>query len=363
MTVTMRRLSVVVNFGGNDLQDVLSVRGQAAADMGWPTCSVFVTSKPLVGNEEDDLYVDAGAGNNVRRFTGRLRAFRTSAFPKGLEMVSMGTLGYADEWAPDEDIELFDLLGTDSGTDQEIVRAVLDRVVRATYVSGNIGGRGVALGLEAPTAFIWRAGTSAWQYIQQLDRATLYRTYQDAAGVIHRVAMVGHPSGTPAATLSDNDALDNATGNRSTARTRNAVRVTGWDYGNRTSRSGQVANEEGTYGSNDFQGNGSNPTTRYLETFSSPLIESGTDEDGVVDGRDGLNASDIAAEVLADVNKEFVEAQVPTWRDDAIEPGTTILLDMLNRLAIGEPMWVQAYGWEAGDGWTSQYSLSGGGLA
>jgi hypothetical protein len=93
------------------------------------------------------------------------------------------------------------------------------------------------------------------------------------------------------------------------------------------------------------------------------LIEDGNDEDGAALGNGGIDAQDIADAILPDVNKEFVEADIPSWRDDTHGPGLTCLLDMLSRLAIGESMWVQGYGWEVGDnGWQSRYSLSGGGL-
>jgi hypothetical protein len=55
MSVTVRRVSSAVTFAGVTLADVISARGQVAADSGWPSCSVFVTAKPATGNEEDDL--------------------------------------------------------------------------------------------------------------------------------------------------------------------------------------------------------------------------------------------------------------------------------------------------------------------
>jgi len=71
----------------------------------------------------------------------------------------------------------------------------------------------------------------------------------------------------------------------------------------------------------------------------------------------------VAAQVILDVDKEFVDASVPSWRDDLHGPGLTCLLDTLDRLAIGEPMWVAGYSWEIGDnGWTCTYQLTGGGL-
>jgi hypothetical protein len=364
MAVTVRQVSLEVIFAGVDLTNaagypadpsgtgvVLSARGEVAADSGWPTCSVFVTHKPATGNEEDTLTVVAGAGNNVTRFTGRVRRFRPSGFPKSIEMVAMGTLAYAAEWAQPEDIE-FEEVFPSGATDEELVRWALDYVPGITYTSGNIAGTGTTFGTEAPEVFNWRAGVSAWSYIQQLDRATLYRTYQTRDGTIRRVRMIGHPDETEDFTLTNDDVLDGATGNRDTERTRNNVRVVGHDYGD---GAGPVlATATGT----PIPG-----TPDRWEDFSSDLIEDGNDEDGTPLGYGGLDAQDLADQIILDVNKEFVEASVPSWRDDTHGPGLTCLLDTLDRLAIGEPMWVARHAWEVGDnGWMVTYGLTGGGL-
>ena len=357
VALTIRRVSSVITFAGVALTDVISARGQVAADSGWPTCSVLVTAKPSVGNEEDDLEVVAGAGNNVTRFTGKLRRFRPSAFPKSIEMVGMGTLAYAAEWAPDADL-IFDEEFPTGATDQALVVWALGFVPGVSYVGANIEGTGITLGTEAPEAFDWKAGMSAWQYVQRLDQATLYRTYQAADGTIYRTQMIGHPSSlTTSFTLANHDILEGSTGERNTEQTRNAAIVRGHDYGDGT---GPVLGM--AYGSNDFQSDGSVAATRHAEAFSSDLIEDGSDEDGTPLGNAGIDAQDIADAILNDVNKEFVAAQIRSWRDDTHGPGLTCLLDTLDRLAIGEKMWVQGYAWEVDDGWTSTYTLSGGGL-
>ncbi len=363
MAVTVRTLSRTVTFAGVVLADVLSARGQVSADGGWPTCSVFVTAKPMTGNEEDSLTVVAGAGNNVTRFTGKVRRFRSTFFPKGLELVSTGTLAYADEWAPNETIR-FALSWPSGATDQQLVAWALDHVpTKISYSSANIAGTGITLGLNSGlggTAFDWQAGTSAWAYIRMLDRVTLYRTYQTQDGTIRRVRMIGHPNTTDGFTLGDQDVLEGALGNRNTEQTRNAVEVIGYDYG----RNGPNGKVYGTaLGNNGFQGDATNPNNRYPDKLQSDLIEDGNDITGTPLGLPGLNAQDLADAMLPDVNKEFVAAEVPSWRDDTHGPGMTCLLDCLNRLAIGESMWVQGYGWEITDSsWTSNYSLSGGGL-
>jgi hypothetical protein len=358
MPATVRSVSCSVTFASVVLTDVISVRGEVSADGGWPTCSVFVTHKPETGNEEDGLQVVAGAGNDIIRFQGRVRRFRPSGFPKSIELAATGTLAYAAEWSPAEEIRFF--LEFPSGvTDQALVQWALDKVPGVTYVPGNIDGTGVTLGWpRAWEAFDWKSGTTAWSYIQNIDRATLYRTYQDHLGAIRRVKMIGHPNDAPDFTLAPADMLDGAAGTRNTEQTRNAVEVRGHDYG-----VGVAATLGIVYGSNDFQGDGTNPATRHLEVFQSDLIQSGTDIFGTFYDNGGLDARDIAAAVLPDVNKEFVEAQIPSWRDDLHGPGLTALVDALERLAIGEPMWVVKYAWEVGDnGWTTTYGLTGGGL-
>ena len=100
-----------------------------------------------------------------------------------------------------------------------------------TLHAGNIGGTGITLGVAASEAFNWRAGVSAWPYIQQLDRATLYRTYQPHDGTIYRVQMIGHPNLTPEFTLANEDMLEGSTASRNTEQTRNAAAVRGHDYG------------------------------------------------------------------------------------------------------------------------------------
>lgn len=356
MAVTVRTVSCSVTFNGNLLTDVLEARGEISADGGWPSCSVFLTAKPTSGNEEDDLIVDAGAGNNTRRFTGKVRRFRPSAFPKGIEMAAVGTLAYAAEWSPADDI-LFDEVFPSGATDQDIIKHALDQVPQISYTGSEIDGTSTVMGTEAEDAFVWKAGTSAWNRIQAIDRATLYRTYQTRDGSIKRVLMIGHPNSSQDFTLAELDVLEGTTGDRDTERTRNAVLVFGYDYGYGDGPALGVA-----YGSNSFQGDGSNPNTRYPEKFSSEYYETGLDPDGNALGFAGLDADAFAAQLLPDVNKEFVEADVQSWRDDTHGPGMTCLLDLLVRMAIGEKLWVQRYAWRVSDGWYSQYGLSGGGI-
>lgn len=358
MVVSVRQASLEVVLDGELLTNVISARGEAVADNGWSRCSVFVTSKPGLPAEgqEGDLTVIAGAGNNVPRFVGKVRQFRPSAFPKAVEIVATGTLAYADEWAPHEDI-LFEDEFPDGATDQELIEWALGHVPGVVFDTANIEGTDITLGLSAPDAFNWRAGMSAWKYVQRLDRSTLYRTYQSQDNEIHRVRMIGHPNSTPDFTLEAVDMLDGATSSRDTERTRNYVIVRGYNYG-----PDQALGE--AWGENGFQGPGDVAATRHAEEFSGELIENGVDEDGGDLGNDGLDARDIAEQVLLDVNKQFVEANVPTWRDDTHGPGLTCLVDAVDRLLIGpEPMWVVRYQWEVGDnGWTATYGMTGGGL-
>ena len=170
--------------------------------------------------------------------------------------------------------------------------------------------------------------------------------------------MIGHPSSsTTTFTLAPEDMLEGSSGSRNTEQTRNYVLVVGHDYG---FGNGPVLGQaEGAFGSLD----GSDPDERLTETYSSDLIEDGNLADGTPLAMGaGLDAQAIADAILPDVIKEFVDADVLSWRDDTHGPGLTCLLDCLSRLAIGEKMWVHGYGWEIGEKWQSPYVLSGGGL-
>src|SRR5215831_5119388 len=366
----VRQVSLTVTFAGVVLNNVIQARGEVSADSGWPTCSVFVTAKPPTGNEEDDITVVAGAGNNVTRFTGKVRRFRPSGFPKSIEMVASGTLAYAAELVPPEDI-LFDETWPSGATDQQLVQWALDQVPGITYSAGDIAGTGTTLGTAAHAGsksswafdwagglniysktWTWKSGISAWQYIQQIDHATLYRTYQARDGTIYRVQMIGHPDNTADFTLGPQDMLQGASGDRNTEQTRNNLRVLGHDYGV------GVGPVQGTATATPIPG-----VPDRWEMFSSDLIEDGNDPLGSAYGLTGLNADTLADQILPDVDKEFVEASIPSWRDDTHGPGMTCLLDALDRLAIGEPMWVARHAWAVGDnGWMATYGLTGGGL-
>src|SRR5262245_7844157 len=238
MAATVRTVSLEVTIASTVLSEVFGARGEVAADSGWPTCSVFVKEYPHVNNDPDDdpldeeetITVVAGAGNDVTRFTGRVRHFRPSPFPKAIEIQASGTLAYAAEWSPSEDL-IFEDEWPSGATDQQLVAWALGFVPGVSYVGANIGGTSTTLGTEAPEAFDWTAGTSAWAYVQNLDRATLYRTYQARDGTIYRVRMIGHPDETEDFTLANQDILDGSSAGRDTQQTRNYVRVVGHDYG------------------------------------------------------------------------------------------------------------------------------------
>src|SRR5207249_1229866 len=145
-----------------------------------------------------------------------------------------GTLAYAAEWAPGGVPGISDLFfegvwGIGVGaTDQQLVMDALNRVPQlgpTSYSSANIGGTGTVLGLSAPESFDWHLGTTAWDRIKQIDKATQYRTFQTRDGTIYRKQMIGHPNSPVDFTLAAADVLDGSTGNRSTTRTRNNVIV------------------------------------------------------------------------------------------------------------------------------------------
>jgi len=350
MAITIRNVSLSATLAGEPLENIISARGEIVADSGWQNCSVYVTEKPgeAAGLQEAPLTVTAGAGNNIVRFTGVVRRYRPSAFPKGVEIQAQGYLAYADEWAPSEDI-FFDEEFPAGAHDEAIVAWALDHVPNVTYNAADLEGWGAVMGTIAPEAFDWKAGMSAWSYIKQIDRATLFRTFQTADGTIRRSLMVGHPNDTPDFTITDAHVLDGATLTRDTQRTRNYAHVLGYSFGPDDQVEGTAA------GSNPIQGPGDVEATCHAEEFSSNLIEDPP----------GVDAGLVATWVLSDVNKQFVEASVPTWLDGTHEPGMTVFLACAERLLTNEPLWLARYAWEVGEdgGWIATYGLTGGGLA
>lgn len=365
-------------FNGLSLPKILSARCTYSWKINVPTATIFVPTNPFPGSQPYDqpVTLTMGAGTNIIRFRGLFRKYNYALYPRALGLDFKGNLVRVQEYQNHDDTQhvggllLQDLIGSATGTDQAVVRAVLTRA-GATYTSGNINGTGVTWASRSTLntrSYMWRAGTSevayiplagagqgGLDYIQEWDKvsavyttgaapAGFYRTYETVNGIF-RSLIGGRPRNVQNLTFNEGqDILEGATSTREYPLA-NAAYVTGFDPGLGI---GPVRNMtyDGATGGNTgaFLGQQSNPfqsTSRSVTAqFSSPLIEWGTEAEAGI----GMNCERVGYALLADLNRETVTIRFRTGRDELITPGMTILVQgpggQPGLLGIGEPLWV-----------------------
>jgi hypothetical protein len=348
----------------------------------WPTTPGATVVNGGVTWEEggvDAVYDDAivlamGAGtNNFARFVGVLRRFDFTLAPRMVGLVCFGPLVRAQQYENNQEgsgspggLDLIDLLGAGSGTDQAIVQAVLGRVPGLSFTSGNIGGTGVTFGAQvttlSPSPFLWRngqnpsirldvggKGETALEYIARIDAvsavytdstspAGFYRTYEQVDGTIRRALLGSRPRGTADFTFTEGTDIWQGSSSREYP-TANRVYVQGYDYAGASGHGmGPVSNllSSTIQSSNPYMPS----TEQHTFTFSSPLLERGLDAEAGT----GMSCETVANALMLDVNRETVRADFTTPRDDVIGPGATVLVQaaggLPDRLGIGENLWV-----------------------
>lgn len=362
---------------------VVTVAGTSGGSQPtWPTTNdATVTNGGVTFQEsgvdikyDDVIEITMGAGTNVLRFRGLFRKFTYGMFPRAVGLLCLGYLARAHEYENIEGtvefggLSLFDLVGTVTATDADVVKAVLTRA-GISYTGANIGGTGVTWGSRSSLhqyVFVWRAammpganvvmtgyggvGQKALDYISSWDRVSgvyvdathasgFYRTYETVNG-IYRALIGGRPRNTVDFTFSEGiDIEANAQGTREYP-IANAAYVTGIDIAG-IAGANPVRNVNGS----TFVGQSSNPfqlTGPVTYEFSSPFIEWALEADGGI----GMNCERVGNALLQDLNRETVTATFRTPRDELIQPGDTILVQgpggQPDRSGIGEPLWVDA---------------------
>lgn len=302
----------------------------------------------------DELTITMGNGiNNVLRFTGTI--FQGDYLNSGPSrtLVARGPLYRVQKFRNQEPkgLGLLDLT-QGPATDEAIVRAVLDRV-GVSYSSGNIGGTGILRGTLAAEAYRWRYGESALDYIQRLAKASLgYRLIESIGGDIYRVQVYGRPSGAADYFFTEGiDIFEGVHTQRSTFERYQAVRVTGFDYGDGL---GPVA-----YAVPESPGSGTD-----VYTFSSEMIEK-TLIDGDPKGDDGVSCEAVVDYLFGEVDRETVKvSSLSTPRDEVIGPGNTLNVNSALTGVEGEGLWVLGVTNEVDDvNYTQTFELIGGGEA
>lgn len=360
------------------LYQVIVAGTSGGSEPTWPTTSGGTVTNGGVTFQEfgidivydDNVVVTMGAGtNNVARFNGLFRRFDYTLSPRLVGLVCFGHLVRAQRYENNDEgsgspggLDLVDLLGASSGTDEDLVQAVLDRVPNLSYTSGNIGGTGITFGSQvtvlSPSPFLWRNGANpsikvdvggkgetALEYIQRIDAvsavytnstspAGFYRLYEQVGGTIRRALLGSRPRATADFTFTEGVDIEQGSSSREYP-IANRVYVQGFDYGR---GGGPVSNlfSSTIQSSNPFMSSGE----KHTYTFSSPLIERGLEADAGA----GISCERIANALMLDVNRETVRLSFRTPLDYVMGPGSTILVQAAggvpDRFGIGEGLWI-----------------------
>ncbi len=281
-----------------------------------PVSKIYVSVYPAITwAEGDTLAVTMGSGtNNVLSGTGTIyQADYLNAGPTQ-ELVARGPLFKAQKYRNNQTngLTLNDLtLGP--ATDEAIAQAVLT-VAGVSYNPADIGGTGIRRGTLAPSAYTWRQGETALEYLNRLTKASLgYRMVETIGGDVKRIQVFGRPSTVSDFNLSQGVDIFSGGHTQYDAFGRyTAVTVSGYDYG---TGSGSLS-----WSYPDSTPAGIDP---YL--YSSEMIERTRDSDA----GEGISAAQVGSEfILPQVDRVVTRVSgVKTPRDDVFEPGQTHLID------------------------------------
>jgi hypothetical protein len=336
--IWMQTPFLVVTANGVPLANVLSVNVVTGLDVTVASAQVELTENPLVP-QNATIWIVAGTGShNVQRFRGFVKRQRATLWPHVFTLICRGTLSLADDFRqavnvslpsfinqrlPIVGLGLYDLLPLPTpATDESYVLAVLNRVpgLEPFVDPANIGGTGHIFGTFSWKELTWPPNVSALAQVQKLDEVCLgYRVVEGPSGTIYRPQVFGYPTNIADAQFIEGIDIWDATGERSIEHLTNAEYVEGYIFGGMPGLVSAYLPQD-----NDFQ----SADSPFIDTFSSPLID------------DPDFAAQVAEWRLGERNRETVNIQLVTFRDDLIIPGRTITVDSPHA-NVQEPVWVQ----------------------
>src|SRR3954468_22603615 len=196
-TSTVFTPTVSATLNGTALVGVRKAR--VTSSFSDPVTKIYVSVYPAITwAEGDTITVTMGSGtHNVLSGTGQVYEADYLNTGPSFELVARGPLFKAQKYRNNRanGITLDDLTGGPA-TDEAIVKAVLT-LAGVTYTPSNIGGTGVIRGTLAPTAYTWKQGETALDYLNRLTKASLgYRMVETIGGDVTRVQVRGRPSAT-----------------------------------------------------------------------------------------------------------------------------------------------------------------------
>jgi len=351
MTTTVYTPTVSATLNGTPISGIRKAR--VTSSFTDPVAKLYVSVYPAVPFVEGDvLAITMGGGtNNVLSGTGTIYQGDYLNTGSTRELVARGPLYKAQRYRNNRTNgwTLSDLTNGPA-TDETIAKAVLD-VAGVTYTPADIGGTGIVRGTLAPSAYTWRQGETALDYLARLAKASLgYRVIETIGGAVKRVQVFGRPQATAQYFL--NEGVDIFAGGhtqRSFFEKYTAVTVTGYDYG---TGDGAIS-----FSDPDPTPDGVDPYN-----YSSEMIERTLE----ADAGEGISAENVTENfVLPEVNREFIRVSgIKTPRDDLFAPGQTHELDSDLLGLTNEKLWLFGVTREVTEQWFMQtLDYQGGGTA
>lgn len=404
--VIQRKASISVFVAGVQIGHVKSVQWSGGFNQPYNEGKAIVTQLPSGFDNDQTFQIIAGNGSSSNtRFVGLTRS-PIYNLDGTITIQGVSTLALAYQYQNSEDprslggLEIFDIFGTNSCTDQAMVQAILNKA-HVSFSPANVGGTGVVWGAQTiggittADAFMWlsadspttpavtpRVGESALDYIMKWDQVSaihpgpfqpagtltgnspgavtspvgFYRTFQTLNGTVYRSLIGGRPRGTPTIATPFTEGVDIRIG-----------QITrGYPLGNRFAAIGYDTGSG--FGPERFTMQSSNPYmpgTRpiTIPPITSPFIEKSAENDG----GPGMSCERVTYAMEPDVNRIIVSGSITTGRDDYISQGATILVQgpggLPSRLGTGENVWVQAIRGSASmSGFIQEIEILGGGV-
>jgi hypothetical protein len=310
----------------SSLGDALS----AQVTYGWDQIAgeARIVSPAPNGSLGTGVTLSMGAGNPQIRFQGTLLEYDTTLAPHAVTAVCKGPLYALEEYENGvgsglpggfirPGLSLLDLLGTPTGTLQQIIAAVLTRA-GVSFSLSNFDNPAHVYGLVNPDDFTWGTYESASSYVHRLLEASEgYRLFDSADGNVYLKQITAMPgsgfsAGSATFTLGV-DIFGDSSSVVSRVGRRGAVLVEGYDPGDGL----------GPITTGPVTGNS-------IFRVSSPLIE------------DLTFATAISNFWTPIVTRDQKVVRLSTPRDDLIGPAMTIDIDAGPGLGISETMWVKS---------------------
>jgi hypothetical protein len=289
----------------------------------------------------DEVTIALGSGqHNQTRFRGSVVAGDWSNSGPTFDLTCYGPMWLVQKYRNNRPngITLADLTGGPAA-DEDIARAVLD-IVGVSYDPGHIGGTGIVRGESAAVGYTWRQGETALDYLQRLTKASLgYKMVESTDFNIHRVQILGEPSGSLEHTLTEGvHIFEGGRTRKSTIETYSAWQVTGFNYGDGL---GAV-----TFTYPDPIPDGTVPLA-----FSSEMIERDTD----ADPRPGISAETVLGFIRSETDHTLIRLSgISTPRDELFGPGQRHHISASGMLGVDQDVMCVGVTVEADDKWFVQ---------